>query len=62
MIDPINLLFCIMAMQFSIKLTGADEISAEGFLNNDSMLADDTVETRFIELSYDVDELIRWDS
>jgi hypothetical protein len=62
MIDSIDLLFVVVAMQLSIEFAGAGEIRAEGFLNNDSMLPNEAVETRLIEIANDVDEISWWNS
>ena len=62
MIDSKDLLFAVVAMQLSVEFAGAGEIRAEGFLNNDSMLSNDAVETRLIEIANHLDEIIRRDS
>ena len=61
MIDPIYLLFSIIAMQFSVEFAGAYEVGAERFLDDDSVLSRDAVETGVTEIANNLNEIIRWD-
>src|SRR5690606_18327779 len=59
MIDAINLILVVVAMQLGVQRSRALEIVAEGFLDDDAMTSREAVEPRLVESTHDARKLRR---
>ena len=59
MIDAVDLLLAIVALQLGVEFAGAGKVGAEGLLDDDPMMSDDAVEAGLVQVADDAHEIVR---